>query len=134
MLELGCRLVRGRHNLVHWPNLVLEHRQDAERYIAEAMSPDPELGYVPRANLIHETGAHDSDGLRLTPLPAGVNGRLRLLATGDSFAYGAEVEDSEAWPSYLQEMLGVRVLNGGVPGYGLDQTVLRTERLAGALR
>jgi hypothetical protein len=54
--------------------------------------------------------------------------------TGSSFAKGDEVADEEAWPAYLQGMIGRRVLNGGVGGYSLDQTVLRTERLVSQAR
>jgi hypothetical protein len=57
-----------------------------------------------------------------------------VLATGDSYVHGNEVGDAETWPAYLQTMLGRRVINGGVTGYGLDQTVLRTERLTAELR
>lgn len=48
---------------------------------------------------------------------------------GDSFTYGDEVLDEEAWPAQLQRLTGRRVLNGGVTGYGFDQTVLRAEQL-----
>ena len=41
---------------------------------------------------------------------------------------GDEVDDREAWPAQLQGLLGRRVVNGGVTGYGLDQMVLRAER------
>jgi hypothetical protein len=37
---------------------------------------------------------------------------------------------TESWPADLQELRKQRVLNGGVSGYGLDQTMLRTELLA----
>ena len=48
---------------------------------------------------------------------------------GDSFTYGDEVRDEEAWPAQLQRITGRRVLNGGVTGYGFDQIVLRAEQL-----
>jgi hypothetical protein len=47
---------------------------------------------------------------------------------------GDEVADDETWPAYLQGLSGRRVVNGGVSGYSLDQTVLRTEQLAPRLR
>ena len=52
-----------------------------------------------------------------------------ILAVGDSFTYGEGVADLDAWPAQLQRLTGRTVLNGGVSGYGLDQIVLRTERL-----
>ena len=58
-----------------------------------------------------------------------LRGVALLLATGDSFTYGAEAADADTWPARLQGLLHLRVANGGVPGYGLDQIVLRSERL-----
>lgn len=44
---------------------------------------------------------------------------------GDSFTYGDEVGDTEAWANVLSEALGCRVANFGVGGYGTDQAYLR---------
>lgn len=52
-----------------------------------------------------------------------------LLASGDSFTYGEDVDMTESWPAILQDLLNRRTLNGGVSAYGLDQTILRTELL-----
>jgi hypothetical protein len=51
-------------------------------------------------------------------------------AFGDSLTYGAEVADDEAWVHLLSLRLGCRVANHGVSAYGLDQAVLRHERIA----
>ena len=47
---------------------------------------------------------------------------------GDSFTYGYEVEDIDAWPSKLSEKLRCRVRNYGVVGYGTDQAYLRYQK------
>ena len=52
-----------------------------------------------------------------------------VLAVGDSFTFGDEVRDDETWPAHLQQLLGRRVLNAGVSGYGFDQIVMRAERV-----
>lgn len=52
-----------------------------------------------------------------------------ILAVGDSFTAGSETYDAGTWPAHLEQMLGQRVLNAGVGGYGVDQIVLRAERL-----
>jgi lysophospholipase L1-like esterase len=134
VLELGCRLALGRYYLRHWPNLVLDLREGTARYAQQVLVHDPELGFTPRPGHVRPGGTHDADGMRSTPPLAGLADRPLLLATGDSFTYGQEVGDTETWPSQLQALLAVRVVNGGVGAYGLDQTVLRTERLARALR
>jgi hypothetical protein len=134
VLEIACRLERGRYYLLHWPNLVLDLREGSTRYARTALSPDPELGLVPRPDHSGPDAAHDGDGMRLTPPAPGIAGRPLLLATGDSFTYGAEVADADTWPARLQGLLHLRVGNGGVPGYGLDQIVMRSEHLARELQ
>ncbi len=57
--------------------------------------------------------------------------RPLLLAVGDSFAFGDGVDDDESWPAILERLVGSRVINAAVPGFGLDQAVLRAEQLAG---
>lgn len=71
----------------------------------------------------------DGDGLRSSG-ESTISSDGLILAVGNSFTYGDEVRDEETWPAQLQRLTGRRVLNGGVTGYGLDQTVLRAERLA----
>ena len=57
-----------------------------------------------------------------------------ILAVGDSFTFGDEVNDGQTWPAQLQLLTGRRVLNGGVSGYGFDQIVLRAEQLAAKIQ
>ena len=52
-----------------------------------------------------------------------------ILAVGDSFTAGSEVVDEETWPAQLERLIGRRVINAGVGGYGVDQAVLNAERL-----
>ncbi|RLE28082.1 MAG: hypothetical protein DRJ65_00825 [Acidobacteria bacterium] len=58
---------------------------------------------------------------------------FRIVTFGDSFTFGAEVLDHEAWPYLLQSLLeraglGNEVLNFGEGGYGTDQAYLRWTR------
>ncbi len=49
----------------------------------------------------------------------------RILALGDSFTFGSEVDDLECWSSILEcQESNLEVLNAGVPGFGLDQSLL----------
>ena len=78
----------------------------------------------------------------VTILPNGLrsNGSLspesdiRILATGDSYTFGDQVGDHETWPAALERQLAIPVLNGGVCGYGVDQTVLRSQELTPRVR
>lgn len=52
-----------------------------------------------------------------------------ILAVGDSFTAGSEVTDQDTWPAQLEKLIGRRVINAGIGGYGVDQSVLNAERL-----
>lgn len=94
---------------------------------------DGDLGYVPRPGVrgtVRDGGpvTIEANGFRFSgEKPASAD--TPILAVGDSFTYGEDVADLDAWPVQLQRLTGRTVLNGGVSGYGLDQIVLRTERL-----
>ena len=50
-----------------------------------------------------------------------------ILAVGDSFTFGSQVNNNETWPSCLERKLNVSVKNAGVAGYGAAQSVRRAE-------
>jgi hypothetical protein len=143
ILELGARRLRGPEWLDQWPNLVTAQRAESAGDVARHAIHDDILGFVPRPgarllNLalerdgtIRQTNAsHDAKGLRLPPAgaPLSLPGPP-ILAVGDSFTYGAEVDDADTWPVALQAILGQPVVNAGTNGYGIDQIVLRAERV-----
>ena len=133
VVELGCRLWRGTWFLWHWPNLVLleTHKNDGKCGFVH----DPGLGYVPGPSCNNPEHSHDAQGFRVTPNQAAdAASGSPLLIAGDSYTYGDEVADGETWPAYLSMLVRRRIVNAGVPGYGLDQIVLRTELSAAALR
>lgn len=52
-------------------------------------------------------------------------GTTRLVALGDSFTFGAGVASGQRFTDVAEDHLrDVEILNMGVPGYGLDQTLL----------
>jgi hypothetical protein len=54
---------------------------------------------------------------------------LRAVALGDSFVWGNEVTEEENFSALLDQAdNGLQVLNMGVPGYGIDQAILKYER------
>jgi len=130
VLELGCRLVRmGPEGLVHWPNIARERMSNAENGADPCTyAYDAQLGWTSPPNCASAGYNIDAEGFRKTSAGSAL-AQPPVLVTGSSFAKGDEVADEEAWPAYLQGMTGRRVLNGGVGGYSLDQTVLRAERL-----
>lgn len=88
------------------------------------------LGWIPRPGRFGSTWTSnvDASGLRSNGRSILTTGRP-ILAVGDSFTFGDEVEDSETWAAHLEEVLSKRVLNAGVGAYGIDQAVLRAELL-----
>ncbi|MCA8952231.1 MAG: hypothetical protein KDE27_22160 [Planctomycetes bacterium] len=95
---------------------------------------DPLLGYVPRPgfasddNRWHAMVTIDARAIRTNGAPRPPGERF-VVAAGDSFTFGDQVGDHETWPAQLEQLLQRPVLNGGVFGYSLAQTVLRAERL-----
>ncbi len=47
----------------------------------------------------------------------------KILVTGDSFAFGSQVSNNQTWPSYLEKIVKVKVLNGGQPAYSSAQSL-----------
>jgi hypothetical protein len=55
-------------------------------------------------------------------------GTSRIAVLGDSFTFGDEVSDDEAYPAQLQALLpSAEIINMGVHGYGHDQMLLLFE-------
>lgn len=134
-LEVGVRLARNAW-VTSLPNFVLESRKVQTARNESRYVDDPTLGYVPRPNSSGARFSIDAEGFRRSPAPPAKDATAEggiILAVGDSFTFGEEVKDDETWPAYLQALLGRRVVNAGVSGYGLDQIVLRAERIVPGL-
>lgn len=132
VIEIVARRMRDVP-LTYLPNFV-ETRISLFRSVFPTQY-DSHLGWIPKP------GSYGTDnywGRSLTILPEGIRsngnmpekrGAFTILAVGDSFTYGSQVGDDETWPAVLERMSGARVINAGVFAYGLDQSVLRAERL-----
>ncbi len=94
------------------------------------MQHDPHLGWAPKVGRVADdwTSEVEASGLRSTGR-AVLSEARPILAIGDSFTFGDEVDDDETWVAHLEGRLNRRVLNGGVSAYGIDQAVLRAEQL-----
>lgn len=100
--------------------------------------PDPEIGWALRPdgyghhadqmNFYHvnRQGFRGFGSTSLTPR----SGVTRIMAFGDSFTFGSELREKDAWTAVLDAKLrNAEVINTGVPGYGHDQAFLLSERL-----
>jgi len=132
--ELGVRLFDPAASLWRYPNLATLDRKHNAILMSGQMRYDELLGHQPlegvAGTFLGRPISFSADGLRnhnlgLAPMQAPV-----VLAVGDSFTQGWAVGDDETWPAHLERDTGWRVLNAGVRAYGLDQMVLRAERLA----
>jgi hypothetical protein len=134
--EALSRLSDPEGSLLRWPFRLADAAQPAPETTQFAY--DAALGWAPIAGSSgtmlgrplsftgEGTRAHNADA----PRPTGPV----ILALGDSMTEGYAVGDDETWPAALERITGRRVLNAGVRGYGLDQMVLRAERLVPELK
>jgi hypothetical protein len=122
-LELAVRVHRGK--VLHFQSLTAEPQDRVGR-----MAYHPRLGWIPRPGRVSTgwTSNVDASGIRSNGRPI-VAASRPILAVGDSFTFGDEVEDHETWPARLEGLLNRRVLNAGVGAYGIDQAFLRAELL-----
>ena len=123
--ELAVRTYKGE--LLSLENVRVPPVEDSRPPRAEY---DPNLGYLPKRGIWTGpfTATIDENGLRRNGA-APVDAAAQVLAVGDSYTFGDDVNDAETWPAHLEMLLMRPVLNGGVFGYGVDQTVLRAEAL-----
>lgn len=129
LLEVGYRLVLwGPGGLANWPNLAHQRMGIGSGDGGCQYAYDGAIGWTSPANCVSNVYNSDADGFRRTAARASL-AEPPILVTGSSFAKGDEVHDDEAWPAYLQDLIGRKVLNAGVSGYAFDQMVLSTEQL-----
>ena len=135
VVELGARLMRGPEWFWTWQEL----RARGAHYRGHAQRPlsayDAELGFIPTPNFRSADINHDALGYRIgPPLSQDEAAKPPVVALGNSYTYGDEVADGESWPAQLQKILRRPVVNAGVTGYGIDQTVLRAESAVAGLK
>jgi hypothetical protein len=134
IVEAGVRAISG-----NWIDSFLERNRGLLKS-AYPVSYDPELGWIPKAGFSGDRNAWRTQvtitatSLRSNGPGDSPSGGRPILAVGDSFTFGDEVADAETWPAHLERTLRRPVLNAGVFGYGLDQTVLRAQRLVPLLQ
>jgi hypothetical protein len=116
-LSVPARALQKR---LYWPPTITP--AESAIYLARR---DPRLGWPSRDWLADNA---DSMGARRSPENERLADQPPCVSTyGDSFTFGSDVADEQAWTNVLAQRLGCRVTNFGVPGYGVDQSVLRFE-------
>jgi hypothetical protein len=131
-VEIGYRLVAGLpvFKLANWRT-----EQVVKVNLGELKAiPDPILGWTNQAS------SHREDGY--STIEYGVRKNFEettirtggMLAAGDSFTEGWDVQDDESWPAVVEKLTGVPVVNAGTGGYGTDQTILRAEQMLPIVR
>ncbi|MBI4060191.1 MAG: hypothetical protein HY403_02050 [Elusimicrobia bacterium] len=117
LVETGLALLPLIANKYLWNGMFyFPPRVTRERYERYLAVRDPVVGWPARARR----------GLTPRSSPASLKpGRPCVTLYGDSYTFGAEVSDEEAWGNILARRLGCRVDNFGVNAYGTDQALLR---------
>jgi hypothetical protein len=144
LLEVGVRFLThpGPGGTLLFRNLALLPYRPEEAKVREALDKlrfdpllqrDPDIGWTIRANKHDDANQTNAQGIRGTPgtrypdQPG--EGKLRIIAVGDSFTYCSEVNNGQTWEEYLERgRSDIEVLNMGLPGGGSDQAYLRWKR------
>lgn len=119
-LEIAVRIHRGK---------LFEFISDPQSG-AGRMAFHDRLGWVSKPGRFSSGWTANVDASSIRSNGGSISSASRpILAVGDSFTFGDEVEDNETWVANLERILNKRVLNAGVGAYGIDQDFLRAELL-----
>jgi hypothetical protein len=130
-IEVGYRATAGFpvFTLANWRTEQVSLR----RFVVKRVTTDPVLGWTNLPWTDSDNFETIDFGIRRnfdeTTVRTGA-----VLAVGDSFTEGWEVEGHESWPAVLEDMTGVPVVNAGIGAYATDQIILRAEQLLPIVR
>lgn len=105
------------------PSGLLVTHPDISGYDEYLAYRDPVLGWPSSGTF--GIGEFDHSGSRLVPAFPDTTADSCVAIFGDSFTWGDEVEPEHAYGNVLSDLLGCRVANYGVGGYGSDQAAIR---------
>jgi hypothetical protein len=135
-LEAGLRVADGVP-LTSTENFIAK-RIDLIRVNAGPVAYDPTLGwrltdyYAPEINRVAVTiGEH---GVRMNQSQSVAPPERAIVVVGSSATFGIGVTNEHAWPARLERLLGEPVVNAAGEDWGMDQIVLRAERIAQTLK
>lgn len=98
-----------------------------ENYANYLKNRDPILGWPSRTSF--GQGEFDRSGSRVVPKFPDPSLPSCVALYGDSFTWGDEVAPEHAYGNVLSGLMGCRVANYGVGGYGTDQAYLRYKKV-----
>ena len=135
--EFALRWHTSSSLLWQFPNFIeLDLRSDERE--RDQLRYDPVLGWdlQPGASglLAGKPITISADGMRRHATLAKEGSGPPILALGDSYTEGYAVADDETWSANLERMTARPVLSGGVRDYGIDQMVLKAEKLVPLLK
>jgi hypothetical protein len=134
--EVVTRIRDPGASLWQYPNYATRMTQPAPWEVQ--FTYDPTLGWDPipgiSGTLLGKPIAFTKEGTRVQNLDRPPAMGPLIVAFGDSVTEGYAVGNDETWPANLERQTGRHVLNAGVRGYGLDQIVLRAERMIPKLK
>jgi hypothetical protein len=130
ILEAGLRIYKAgwvyHFSSNGWRYQFLNFR--INQYLAQPMYKyDPEFGWLPKEGQMGPVVSVSADGVRSNGSGEPGDATGTILAVGDSYTFGDQVSDRYTWPAQLEELSGRRVINGGVSGYGIDQSFMRAK-------
>lgn len=131
LLALPFWFVRG---VTRFATRLVRRAQPDETAWGELIRYEPEVGWMPRANL--DVHARAGGLFHLTTDEEGWRGKLPLdeadlVVMGDSFAFGQGADDGDLFTEFVP---GARAKSVGANGYNLVQSHLWMQRLAPRLR
>ena len=95
-------------------------REGAHVAMTDALDTHGDWGWERGADIRISDESFRSNGNALAPKAA-----HKILAVGDSFTFGYQVDNRQTWPSCLERALHVGVDNARAPAYGFGQTMQR---------
>lgn len=132
---LGLQLLKQFRNIDYQPSptysLSEKHRsilkqmmegKDSHVAFSPTLGWALKKGYQSEMNRINAAGFRSDREYSATP----PDGKIRIATFGDSFTYGDEVANEDAWQEQMMKgKSDLEALNFGVGAYGLDQAFLR---------
>ena len=105
------------------PTGLLITQPNAKGYSDYLQARDPVLGWP--SPEVFGIGEYDTSGSRVVPAFPDASTESCVALFGDSFTWGDEVASEHAYGNVLAQLMGCRVANYGVGGYGTDQAAIR---------